>query len=92
MGCISAHGSLLTVREEGAGRGELLPEGGSETGCFPDPGMRPVPLRGSRLEHAARVSPNVVCGEKKQDFKCSGNPSKSFKLLERKQSYREGWS
>ena len=92
VGRVSADGSLVMVREEGAGRSELLPEGGSKTGCFPDPGMRPVPLRGSRLEHAARVSPNVVCVEKKQDFNCSGNPSKTSKLSERKQSYREGWS
>lgn len=25
-------------------------------------------------------------------FKCNGKPLKSFKLLERKQSYRKGWS
>lgn len=45
--------------------------------------MRPVPLRGNRLEHVARVSPHVVCVEKKQ---CSGNPSKISKLLERKRA------
>lgn len=32
VGCGSADGSLLMVREEGAGRSELLPKGGSKTG------------------------------------------------------------
>ena len=32
VGHVSADGSLVMVREEGAGRSELMPEGGSKTG------------------------------------------------------------